>query len=1431
MTGADDADRTVGGVSRRTLLQAAAMGAAAGGSAAGLVEAADVSGGTAVLADPEDLGSWVVMRNHEVPVFTGNEVNPPVANVDGRFALRTTYGLSHVNTKVPDRSSDVARPECDGDPGVQHRFVATTFTMCRQETEAGTVPVKAVEDLSIEAVGPGTSCGSVSFTLNDSFQHRTSAAAFEGEGSSDFGAYSGDQLRSEVRNRIEGKSVRADPSRPKSTDVAAETAELVFNTALVVGASALGPIGAAAVGLAGPFVVDTLVDVLVETCEYDPKQRLNDDLVRLQQDQLDCTGGDRYPLTNGSAALNLVDFTVTLPPGTTESFTVDHALDYKSLDKPVALTDDARTLGDVSIGDGTDTGDHMKGDHTWSVEIPGIDLGTSVSDIGTDDLPGPNRDYGDPPEPGIELDGDASFDDLSARDTVTFKATGVDDVSEGRWRVYKRESGPIRPAIDYGTEFTWRFDQSSQMSEQALEDPAFGPGEYVVEFIAFDDPGAAGSARREFTVDPAGERDVKIYARGELPDDEGTWSSLSGDGDYNGVVSLSADEGRPDQLGRTVTLDGTDSPDPYPARTQSDGIDNYVWRIERPDEDDPRWVWERDGEVDVEITEPGEYVAELTTISFFETTDGLAAADDLIGTPPDLFDEDGTPNLDEPPETHVSTLERVTGAIDDDLVRGGYASGTIILEQNAPPEASIELPDTVQVGQDVILDASGSSDPDGEVEGYRWGFASPGSFDEDSPPETREAFEDAGATFPEDPVTEPTLDRGFGEAGTWAVGMVAVDDRGGEAFAADTLTVEGDESPSISVSSRTVAAGSEIRLIGSPGADQDAPDLTYEWTFDGPYDAEGDVEPSTDTRDGREVDYTFSEPGRYTVTLMVTGETIRETSIEMTVEQAINPRIELLSEYPTTAEPLRVQASSDLDVGAVDWVWYIEDVEDPLSNLKGRSEGPAATGRVASLEFDDPGEYRVVLQGRRGELVATTSRELSVTSDGVNAVIERLDADDDYVDPDREATFTAIDSFDTDGEVVHYTWFVDGEAMTAGEDAVQFSHSFEEDGGISKPVAVVVEDDDGNSDRAVTPIFVRSDEDRFGPDAELELVAPSETPLPPETTATFSAAGTSDPEDDVEYYEYSVDGEVVRRADSDDVFEKRAPPERFEYEFEDPGGEEPVERTVSVLVRDAEGYTDTASVTVAVLPASEAFGPTADLRLVSPASDPVPPGETVEFSAGASSVPEGRIQEYAYRVDGELIRRKDREDVFREREPPEVFEYTFDPPEEGSTEEHTVSVLVRGERGLTDTDKVTVTVEAEDEVGAGTAVVERGSNPVYQTGRITSSSAVVSGEVTTVTGSIQAEIPSARDNVVYGVLGFPDGTIVDVEQMPGLGTGTVQHGVTIPTEANREGDILVWSFYPVLTGRSARGSFKREAGRDRLVYGDRGIVVGVVDES
>lgn len=89
---------------------------------------------------------------------------------------------------------------------------------------------------------------------------------------------------------------------------------------------------------------------------------------------------------------------------------------------------------------------------------------------------------------------------------------------------------------------------------------------------------------------------------------------------------------------------------------------------------------------------------------------------------------------------------------------------------NEPPTASLKFaPESPVRGEAVRFDASGSSDPDGEIQKYEWDWTNDGTFDQET--------------------TEPQVRHPYGSPGEYTVRLRVTDDRGASAETVVTVTV------------------------------------------------------------------------------------------------------------------------------------------------------------------------------------------------------------------------------------------------------------------------------------------------------------------------------------------------------------------------------------------------------------------------------------------------------------------------------------------------------------------------------------------------------------------------------------------------------------------------------------------------------------------
>ena len=306
-----------------------------------------------------------------------------------------------------------------------------------------------------------------------------------------------------------------------------------------------------------------------------------------------------------------------------------------------------------------------------------------------------------------------------------------------------------------------------------------------------------------------------------------------------------------------------------------------------------------------------------------------------------------------------------TVAVPDDATPGEYAisshgsaltpadsskvadsAQTIITVQeeqtNTQPAADAGDDQTVDEGTDVTLDASSSSDDDGDDLSYSWTQAGDGP-----------AVQLSDDTAAQPTFTAPTVD----SETTLAFEVSVSDGNGGSATDTVSVTVQPvNEQPTASISGPTSAqVGEDLSFDASASADSDGSIQSYEWDFDG----DGTADASDES-----VSHTFSAAGDHTVELTVTDDEGATATATQTVS---------VSEAPDPAS------------------FQISNLNGPSSATQGDSETVSATientgdqEATQTVEFNFDGSVDqtqdVTLAGGASQTV-----EFTLDTTGVNA--------------------------------------------------------------------------------------------------------------------------------------------------------------------------------------------------------------------------------------------------------------------------------------------------------------------------------------------------------------------------------------------------------------------------------------------------------------
>ncbi len=644
-------------------------------------------------------------------------------------------------------------------------------------------------------------------------------------------------------------------------------------------------------------------------------------------------------------------------------------------------------------------------------------------------FPGP----GDPP-PAPNVDPVASFDSTSTSLTASFDASGSSD-SDGE-------------IVSYG----WDFGDGGTAEGVEAEHTYDEAGTYQVSLTVTDDEGATDITTQEVTVVFENESPMADF----IFDSTGLDASFdaTGSSDPDGVIVAyqwdfgDGESGTGDTVEHTYAEAGT-----------------YTVSLTVTDDNDATNLVAQDVTVSLANVEPNAALSvEATGLMIAVDGSGSTDSDGEIVSHDWDFGDGGTGTGVTTEHTYAEDgTYTVTLTVTDDDGATGTATEEVTVEAaNASPSASLTAD---SAGLDLAVDASGSSDPDGEVVSYEWDFGDGGS------------------------ATGVTAEHSYAESGTYTVTLTVTDDEGAQGTATQEVTVSDApvSAPAFvtsaavqthgNTSSMRVPAGVEegdlllLHVVMSKDRDPAPPTGIGEWEVltrldNGPQNvvvysrvatgAESDELFTLDVTDWTKTDMTMS------VYRGVGADPIEAMADVALVNQTQHPSAEV-----EVAGPGRTVVTYWSDRSSSTTAWQAPSGVEVRSTQVG-----AGGGRVSSLLVDDtsgPGTYP--------SLVATSTpqspRSMVVTlvlAPGDSPPPANVAPSAAFTLPPCDQLMCAVDasgSSDPDGEVVSYEWdFGDGGSATG----VTAEHSYAESG--TYTVTLTVTDDEGAQGTATQEVTV-----------------------------------------------------------------------------------------------------------------------------------------------------------------------------------------------------------------------------------------------------------------------------------------------------------------------------------------------------------------------
>lgn len=760
---------------------------------------------------------------------------------------------------------------------------------------------------------------------------------------------------------------------------------------------------------------------------------------------------------------------------------------------PQAL-DAASVAGHYTLGAGQSPNAKPTADFTMSKDKLEVSLDASASKDSDGSISSYTWNFGDGTAPVQLTDpvtghayGEAGSYDITLTVTDDRGATSQ-TTQQVEVLANKAPSAKLEVSKDYlkiAADASASADSDGQIAAYAFD---FGDGSAAVE-------GTASSA--EHTYQAAGSYTVSLT----VTDDSGASTSTTT------VVEVAANQPPVAQFtteaqGLTLNLDATSS-------TDSDGkIASYTWDF--GDGSDPVTggqptasheyakagtytvtlaVSDEDGassEISVEVKLEALPVNQPPTADFSATAQFLAAQFDASASQdPDgsisqyLWDfGDGSDPVSSDSATagHDYTEAgsyTVSLTVTDD--KGAIATATRVVQvlENQKPLASFTVSTD---GLSIAVDASDSSDPEGETLGYRWDFGD-GS----------------------DPVssTQATAEHEYAKDGTYTVTLEVSDEHGAAASRSVEVSVQApvqNQPPTAAFTTKVTDL--QVQVDAAESNDPDGNIAAYHWDF-------GDGTAPVDGTNAA-ASHEYDKPGTYTITLVVTDDAGATAQMSSQVQVAQAPANQVpVAQFSSQAEGLVLSvdagASSDPDGQLVGYRWDFGDGSEPVTS----------TQTTVSHDYAQAGSYEV-------ELIVTDDQGANGTASAV-VVVEQPAANQPPVAvftsqiQGLEVSFDASGSRDADGSIGSYTWdFGDGSEPATGAEATA-THRYAQPG--SYTVSLQVADDDGAQSSSAAQVVIE------GPGNSAEPVA-SFTTAVDGLDVTVDAAASTDPDGSIVSYQW-----------------------------------------------------------------------------------------------------------------------------------------------------------------------------------------------------------------------------------------------------------------------------------------------------------------------